>query len=82
MDYIATKKRFEPMADPLSTATRATKRNLLITSILAISASAFNVKVDKIPVGGLSISFDDHLFAFLLLATLLYFFCTFALYYS
>lgn len=41
------------MADPLSTATRATKRNLLIASVIAISASAFNISIDRIPVGGL-----------------------------
>jgi phosphotransferase system glucose/maltose/N-acetylglucosamine-specific IIC component len=69
------------MADPLSTATRATKRNLLIASVLAISANAFNVSVDKIPLAGLSINFDDRLFAFLLVITLAYFLCTFVLYY-
>ena len=70
------------MADPLSSATRATKRNLLVASVLAISANAFNVTVEKIPVGGLSINFDSRLFAFLLLVVLLYFFCTFAVYYT
>lgn len=69
------------MADPLSPATRATKRNLLLASVVAISANAFNVSVDRIPVAGLSISFDDRLFAFLLLVVLVYFFCTFVLYY-
>jgi hypothetical protein len=69
------------MADPLSTATRATKRNLLVASVLAISANAFNVQVEKIPMGGLSINFDSRLFAFLLLVVLLYFFCTFIVYY-
>jgi hypothetical protein len=69
------------MADPLSTATRATKRNLLLASVLAISANAFNVSIDKIPVAGLSITFDDRLFAFLLLIVLAYFLCTFVLYY-
>jgi phosphotransferase system glucose/maltose/N-acetylglucosamine-specific IIC component len=70
------------MADPLSSATRAVKRNLLIASVLAISANAFNVSVDKIPVGGLSVNFDSRLFAFLLVVTLLYFFCTFVIYYA
>jgi hypothetical protein len=69
------------MTDPLSAATRSNKRNLLIVSVLAISASAFNVSIDKIPVGGLSITFDSRLFAFLLLITLVYFLCTFILYY-
>ncbi|SHG72113.1 hypothetical protein [Bradyrhizobium erythrophlei] len=69
------------MADPLSPATRATKRNLLLASVLAISANAFNVSIDKIPVAGLSITFDDRLFAFLLFIVLVYFLCTFVLYY-
>jgi hypothetical protein len=69
------------MADPLSPATRAIKRNLLVASVLAISANAFNVSIDKIPVGGLSITFDDRLFAFLLVIVLVYFLCTFILYY-
>src|SRR5882672_9343936 len=70
------------MADPLSTATRATKRNLLIASVLAISANAFNISIDKIPLAGLSVNFDDRLFAFLLVLTLGYFLCTFVLYYT
>jgi hypothetical protein len=69
------------MADPLSPATRATKRNLLIASVLAISANAFNVSIDKIPLAGLSVNFDDRLFAFLLVVSLVYFLCTFVLYY-
>jgi len=69
------------MTDPLSPATRATKRNLLVASVLAISANAFNVSIEKIPVAGLSIAFDDRLFAFLLLIVLAYFVCTFMLYY-
>jgi hypothetical protein len=70
------------LADPLSTATRATKRNLLIASVLAISANAFNISIDKIPLAGLSVNFDDRLFAFLLVITLAYFLCTFVLYYT
>lgn len=70
------------MADPLSTATRATKRNLLVASVIAISANAFNITIDKIPLAGLSINFDDRLFAFLLVITLVYFLCTFVLYYA
>jgi hypothetical protein len=68
--------------DPLSTATRATKRNLLVASVLAIAANAFNVSIEKIPVGGLSINFDDRLFAFFLLIALVYFLSTFILYYT
>jgi hypothetical protein len=69
------------MADPLSSATRATKRNILIASVLAISANAFNISIDKIPLAGLSVNFDDRLFAFLLVLSLVYFLCTFVLYY-
>lgn len=67
--------------DPLSPATRATKRNLLAVSMLAITYRAFDVTIDKIPVAGLSIAFDNRVFAFLLIASLLYFTATFALYY-
>jgi len=67
--------------DPLSSSTRTTKRNLLVASVVAISYTAFDVKVSKIPVGGLSIEFDQRVFTFLLLMVLLYFFATFALYY-
>jgi hypothetical protein len=70
------------MADPLSTATRATKRNLLVASVLAISANAFSISFEKIPIAGLSISFDDRVFGFLLLVVLAYFLCTFVLYYT
>lgn len=69
------------MADPLSSATRTTKRNLLIASVLAISANAFNISIEKIPLAGLSVNFDDRLFTFLLVLTLVYFLGTFVLYY-
>jgi hypothetical protein len=49
------------MPDPLSPATRAMKRNLLIASVVAISANAFKVSIDRIPMEGLSESFDDRL---------------------
>jgi hypothetical protein len=68
--------------DPLSTATRATKRNLLVASVLAISANAFNVSIEKIPVAGMSVNFDNRLFGFLILTVLLYFLGTFILYYA
>src|SRR4051812_6371044 len=70
------------VTDPLSGATRATKRNLLVASVLGIAANAFRVSVDKIPIAGLSINFDDRLFSFLLLCVLIYFLGTFILYYS
>src|SRR4051794_29488572 len=80
MKYLSVLKRIA-VADPLSPATRATKRNLLIASVLGISANAFNITVDKIPLAGLSINFDDRLFAFLLVIALVYFLGTFVLYY-
>ena len=67
--------------DPLSTATRTAKRNLLVASVLAITFKAFEVRIDKIPVAGLSIDFDNRLFSFLLLLATSYFLLTFALYY-
>lgn len=67
--------------DPLSPATRTTKRNLLLTSGLAITFKAFNVVVEKIPVAGFSINFDARLLNFLLLMGLVYFLITFVLYY-
>ena len=67
--------------DPLSTATRTAKRNLLATATVAITYSAFDVSISKIPVSGLAIEFDNRVFAFLLIAVLLYFMVTFALYY-
>jgi hypothetical protein len=67
--------------DPLSSATRTAKRNLLLTATVAITYSAFDVSISKIPVGGLAIEFDNRVFAFLLIAVLLYFLVTFALYY-
>jgi hypothetical protein len=67
--------------DPLSTATRATKRNLLVASIVAIAYRGFDVTVERIPVAGLSIAFNEKLFTFLILCCLLYFLATFSLYY-
>ena len=67
--------------DPLSTATRGAKRNLLIAAMLAITVKAFNISIDKIPVGPFSISYDPRVFSFLLLCVLMYFLCIFALYY-
>lgn len=67
--------------DPLSPATRAVKRNLLVASVLAITIKAFDVTIDKIPLGGLSITFDNRVFVFLLLISLSYFLAIFVLYY-
>lgn len=67
--------------DPLSSATRAAKRNLLVASTVGIAYRAFDVSISKIPLGGLAIEFDKRLFAFLLLAVLLYLLGTFTLYY-
>jgi hypothetical protein len=70
------------MPDPLSPATRAMKRNLLIASVVAISANAFKVSIDRIPMGGLSVSLDVRLFCFPAVIVLLYFLATFLLYYA
>jgi hypothetical protein len=67
--------------DPLSSATRTAKRNLLIASALAITYRSFDITIDKIPFSGLSINFDPRVFVFLLTIALLYFTLTFALYY-
>ncbi len=67
--------------DPLTSATRATKRNLLLTSIVAITFKAFDISADHIPVAGLSIKYDKGVFEFLLLILLCYFLATFILYY-
>src|SRR3569623_285298 len=53
----------------------------MLASVIAIAANAFNVSVEKIPLCGLAIKFDDRLFAFLLFLSLVYFWITFGLYY-
>jgi len=67
--------------DPLSTPTRAAKRNVLIVALMAITYRAFDVSIKAIPVAGLSIEFDGRVFVFLLLVSLTYFVVTFLLYY-
>lgn len=67
--------------DPLSPATRTTKRNLLAASVMAITYSAFDIHISKLPIAGLAIDFDDRVFSFLLLSVLFYFSVTFAVYY-
>jgi hypothetical protein len=53
----------------------------MLASVIAIAANAFGVSIEKIPLAGLAIRFDDRLFAFLLFLCLAYFLLTFALYY-
>ena len=67
--------------DPLSNSTRVAKRNLLVASVAAVTYRAFSVKIQRIPVGNVSIEFDDRVFTFLLAIVLLYFLMTFLLYY-
>jgi hypothetical protein len=68
--------------DPLSPATRAIKKNLLIAATLAITFRAFDVSIEKLPLpGGITVNFDQRVFSFLLVALLLYLTATFALYY-
>ncbi|NYG47935.1 hypothetical protein GGD67_005418 [Bradyrhizobium sp. IAR9] len=62
-------------------STRDAKRNLLLVSVAIITIKAFNVTVEKIPLGGLSINFDPGALGFLLAGALLYFFVTFLLYF-
>jgi hypothetical protein len=68
-------------SDPLSSATRATKRNLLIVSLLAITFKAFNVTTDKLSFLGLAMTYDQGTFEFLMAVSLFYLLLTFALYY-
>lgn len=67
--------------DPLSTSTRAIKRNLLAAATGAIIYRAFDVSISKIPIGGVAIEFDGRVFTFILLVAIAYFLATFALYY-
>jgi len=67
--------------DPLTSATRTTKRNLLTASVVAITFKAFDISADKIPVAGVTITFNRGVFEFLLVMVLLYFLATFILYY-
>ena len=66
--------------DPLSPATRAAKRNLLVASMLSITYSAFNVMLgglfmrDGIKIG------DPRAVTFLLVASLAYFLVSFVIY--
>src|SRR5262249_10848467 len=67
--------------DPLTQATRTTKRNLLAASVVAITFKAFDIVADKIPVAGMTITFDKGVFEFLLVMVLWYFLAAFVLYY-
>lgn len=68
-------------SDPLSAATRATKRNLLAVSSVVILIKVFDVSINKIPLSGLELTFDRGAVMFGLLAMLCYFFLAFLLYY-
>jgi hypothetical protein len=70
-----------PRSDPLSSATRNTKRQLLVIGVVAITFKAFNVSIEKIPLSVLVINFDRGVFEFLLAIALAYLLLTFALYY-
>jgi len=67
--------------DPLSSATRAAKKNLLAASLVAITFKSFDVSIDAIPVAGLVLRFDSGLFSFLLIVVIAYTLITFSLYY-
>jgi hypothetical protein len=68
-------------AEPLADATRATKRNFLAASLLAITYNAFSVTIQKMPIAGLDISFDAGAFTFLLIVCTAYLEIAFAVYY-
>lgn len=68
-------------SDPLSSATRNTKRQLLIVGVVAITFKAFDVSIEKIPLSGLVINFNRGVFEFLLAIALIYLLLTFILYY-
>ncbi|MDQ2106518.1 hypothetical protein [Azospirillum isscasi] len=68
--------------DPLSTATRAAKRNLLVASSVLILTKAFNVTVQKIPALGYEVNIGPGALLFALIISTFYFFITFTLYYG
>jgi hypothetical protein len=68
-------------SDPLSPATRNTKRQLLVVSVIALTFKAFEISIEKIPVAGLTINFDRGVFEFLIAIALIYLLLTFILYY-
>jgi hypothetical protein len=67
--------------DPLTSATRDTKKNLLAVALVAITYKAFDISTDTIPIAGMAIKFDRSVFEFLLLVVLAYQLITFILYY-
>src|ERR1700688_3572079 len=67
--------------DPLSPATRSTKKGLLIAALAAMTFKGFDVKIHTIDMAGLHIDFDGRVFDFLLVAALAYFLVSFCLYY-
>lgn len=69
------------IADPLSSATRTIKRNLLAVSASALLIKLYGVTVNKIPMSGLEMSFDPGVVAFCLVAIITYFLTTFVVYY-
>jgi hypothetical protein len=71
--FFACSTRLMADPSPLSSATRATKRNLLAVSLVAIAANASNLRVHQILVVGLSIDFENRVFSFLMLTALVIF---------
>jgi hypothetical protein len=68
-------------ADPLSAATRTTKRNLLAVSSVIILIKMFDVSLDKLPVSGLVLTYDEGAVMFGLVAATVYFLVAFCMYY-
>lgn len=67
--------------DPLSNATRAAKRNLLLVSSAAILVKTFNLTVERLPVGIAVITVDQGALNFAIVMSLVYFGIAFATYY-
>ncbi|MFZ0845662.1 MAG: hypothetical protein WAM62_07705, partial [Pseudolabrys sp.] len=67
--------------DPLSSATRATKRNLLGTSTLSIAIKAFDINIEHVDVLGVEVDAAKGALTFILLAAQIYFLLSFLVYY-
>lgn len=66
--------------DPLNPATRLAKRNLIGLSALAITVRAFDIKIDKLPITGLTLSVNEGAFRVCAFIGIIYFFIQFFLY--
>lgn len=67
--------------DPLSSATRTNKRNLIAAASAVILLKTYSGKVEKLPVGGVTFRIEPGAVMFALVVTVAYFLTTFAMYY-